>query len=63
MAILDGSIKSKNSAADIRRKLLDQTLDFQRGASQIEMSKAASKAKNGKKSKPMEEETEDEAGS
>ena len=63
MAILDGSIKSKNSAADIRRKLLDQTLDFQRGASQIEMSKAASKMKNGKAkpaSKPMGEEEDEE---
>jgi hypothetical protein len=56
MAILDGSIKSKNSAADIRRKLLDQTLDFQRGASQIEMSKAASKAKT--KTKEKEEPSE-----
>jgi hypothetical protein len=60
MAILDGTIKNKNSAADVRRKLLDQTLDFQRGASQIEMAQASAKAKNGKgkKPKPMEEEDE-----
>jgi hypothetical protein len=56
MAILDGSIKSKNSAADIRRKLLDQTLDFQRGASQIEMAKAAAKTKT--KAKEKEEPSE-----
>jgi hypothetical protein len=63
MAILDGTIKNKNAAADVRRKLLDQTLDFQRGASQIEMAQMAAKTKNGKgkgKAKPMEEEDEDE---
>ena len=57
MAILDGTIKNKNAAADVRRKLLDQTLDFQRGASQIEMAQMAAKTKNGK-GKPKEDEEE-----
>ena len=42
-AILDGSLKNKTAAADMRQKLLNQTLDFQRGASQIEMAKEAQK--------------------